>query len=95
MGTDEALFFSNSQQFEGEFLRTSDDRLVGELKKIEDSVELIQTLVSTVYSRSAQEEEQQAMRTYLESATDDASREDKIQQLVWALLASPEFRFNH
>lgn len=95
VGTDEALFFSNSQQFEGEFLRSSDDRLVGELKKIENSDELIQTLVSTVYSRSAQEEEQQAMRAYLESATDDASREDKIQQLVWALLASPEFRFNH
>lgn len=93
VGTDEALLFSNSDRFANEFLRTSGDRLVGELKKIESSEIVVQKVYQSIFSREPTQVEKQALLQYLDR--DQASKETVLQQVVWALLASPEFRFNH
>ncbi|MDA7527994.1 DUF1549 and DUF1553 domain-containing protein [bacterium] len=93
VGTDEALLFSNSDRFANEFLRTSDDRLIGELKKIESSEIAVEKVYQSIFCREPTEVEKQALLQYLDR--DQESKETVLQQVVWALLASPEFRFNH
>ncbi len=93
IGVGEALLFSNGPQIEGEYLRDSQDRLVGILKGITDRNQLIQTAFRAVLSREAQPEEVEAIAAFL------AAREDRpvaaIQQFVWALITDSEFRFNY
>lgn len=93
VGTDEALLFSNSSRFEGEFLRTSGDRLVGQLAKLVTDEELIDTAYRSVLSRPPSDEERGQFIKYFTNRKDQ--REAAIQQVVWTLFASPEFRFNH
>lgn len=92
VGTDEALLISNSGRFENDFLRTSDDRLIGQLKKLESLEERLEAAFRAILSRDPSDEEREAIGPFL------AAREDRLdqalQQLTWILLASPEFRFN-
>ncbi|HVX11237.1 MAG TPA: DUF1549 domain-containing protein [Pirellulales bacterium] len=89
----EALLFSNGPQIEGDYLRDSADRLVGALKAIGDRPQAIRTAFVAVLSREPQAEEVEWCANYL------AARDDRPvaawQQLVWALVNSSEFRFNH
>jgi hypothetical protein len=93
VGVGEALLFSNSPQIEQEFLRDSGDRLLGILKGISDPSALIQTAFVAVLSRPPQPEETEAIAAYL------ASRADRpvpaLQQMLWSLVTSGEFRFNY
>jgi hypothetical protein len=93
IGVGEALLFSNGAQIESEYLRDSQDRLVGVLKAITDRNQLIQTAFRAALSREAQPEEVEAIVQFL------AAREDRpaaaIQQFVWALITDSEFRFNY
>ena len=93
MGTDEALLFSNSQRFENEFLRTSDDRLIGGLKKLDSADEQLTLMFRSILSRAPNDIERQSISAFLEPRVD--RNEDALRQVVWALLSSPEFRFNH
>jgi hypothetical protein len=93
IGVGEALLFSNGPQIESEYLRDSNDRLVGLLKEITDRSQLIQIAFRVVLSREAHPEEVEAIVQFL------GAREDRpvaaIQQFVWALITDSEFRFNY
>jgi hypothetical protein len=86
----EALLMSNSERIERTYLRGG---LVARLAKIEDTRELVTQAVWSILSRPPNEEEIELLAGYV-SARDDR-REQSCAQLVWALLASSEFRFNH
>lgn len=93
VGTDEALLFSNSERFENEFLSASGQKLVGALRDQETVEEQISLAFRSVLSRDPTKLEQQLFEQHLQ---DRQERIDEgLQQIVWALLASPEFRFNH
>ncbi len=89
----ESLFFSNAERVQNDLLRDSGDRLVGILKAQTDRDIGIQTAYRVILSRAPSEEELNAFRGFL------SQREDRSvagwQQAVWALITSPEFRFNY
>jgi Protein of unknown function (DUF1549)/Protein of unknown function (DUF1553) len=92
IGAAEALFMSNGSKL-NELLGDGGDRLVGQLSKITDRRERVELAVRNILSRSPDDEEIAVLTDFL------AHREDRpveaARQLVWALLAGGEFRFNH
>lgn len=93
VSVDEALLFSNGGQIMNDYLRDGDDRLVGALIRMEQTDALVTTAFECTLSREPTDEERTAFATYLDERSD--RRAAAIQQLVWALVTSPEFRFNH
>jgi hypothetical protein len=89
----EALLFSNSERMQRELLSDAGDRLVGRLKQIKDAKELVDVAVRSVLSRPATAEEQKLLGDYLRQRA--GRHVEACRQVVWALLTSPEFRFNH
>lgn len=89
----EALLFSNNERIEKEYLRDANDRLVGMLKSISDPGQLAQTAYLSIYSRLPDADETAALTQFL------AARSDRpvaaLQQALWALITSGEFRFNY
>ena len=93
VGVGEALLFSNGDALLKECLDEGKGRLIGRLKEIKEPEKLAEQAVRSVMSRSATTEEVAAMAEYLRKRSDRPAA--ATQQIVWALLASPEFRFNH
>jgi hypothetical protein len=93
VAVDEALFFSNSQRIQNEMLSDSDDRLLGALKKGENQNQAIEVLWLTVLGRVPQVDEITSANNWLDRIPD--KKNESRTQLLWALLAGPEFRFNH
>jgi hypothetical protein len=89
----EALLLSNGEQIAGDLLRDSNDSLVGKLKTVEDDRELVETAVWNVLSRPADDQEIKDLTDYLGRRQDE--RNAAIRQIVWALLAASENRFNY
>lgn len=92
VSVDEALLFSNGPAIAGEFLADAPQRLVGRLAR-EPGTDVIEGAFGAVLSRSPTADERAAVAEYLERRSDRLP--EAIQQVVWALLTSPEFRFNH
>ncbi len=93
VGVDEALLFANSPQFTENYLRDGNDRLVGVLKQQTDRPARIASAYWATLSRAPSAEEVAACEQYL--AKRDADPLAATKQMVWALLTSPELRFNH
>lgn len=95
IGVREALFFSNSEEVQNRILRTSNDSLVGHLvrQSAEDPTIAIQTAFRNTLCRLPVEKEVELTHAYLSSRQDQL--ESAWKQIVWALLTSSEFRFNH
>ena len=93
VAVDEALFFSNSQRIQNEMLSDSDDRLLGALKKRENQNQAIEVLWLTVLGRVPQVDEITSANNWLDRIPE--KKNESRTQLLWALLAGPEFRFNH
>lgn len=93
VGTDEALLFNNSEDFHSDYLASGDGQLVSYLGEMNDDDHVIETAFRTVLSRPPTATELGAVTLHL--AQRPEQRIEGIRQLVWALLASPEFRFNH
>ena len=93
VAVDEALFFSNSQRIQNEMLRDSDDRLLGALRKGENQNQAIEVLWLTVLGRVPQVDEITSANNWLDRIPE--KKNESRTQLLWALLAGPEFRFNH
>ncbi len=93
VGVDEALLFANSPQFTDNYLRDSNDRLVGVLKQQTDRPARIASAYWATLSRAPSADEVAACEQYL--AKRDADPLAATRQMVWALLTSPELRFNH
>lgn len=89
----ESLWFSNHPQIQNEYLQSGGNRLVGSLLRFESDEELIRESIQAVLCRDPDPDEMTAMLQYLQSKTE--RRTDAIGQIVWALMSSPEFRFNH
>ena len=93
IAVDEALFFSNSGRVQDDLLRDSDDRLLGQLKKIEDQSQGIETLWLAVLNRVPKPDELASATAWLDHVPD--RKDESRKQLLWGILAGPEFRFNH
>lgn len=89
----EALWFSNNLSLQKDLLSTSKDRLVGYLQTLETDDEVVSAAFASILNRTADAEEKIAIKNYLAERED--RRDDALKQVVWALLATPEFRFNH
>lgn len=88
----EALLFTNNTNLQKELLEGG-GTLASRLKQEPDLSRRAELAVRTVLCRPAKSEEVQAISDYLRRRGDriDAA----CQQIVWALLTSAEFRFNH
>ncbi len=93
IGVAEALLFSNGKRVDHELLADGAGRLVARLMKIAAPDEQVALAVRNVLCREPDDDEKRVLREYLERRTDRP--EEACRQLVWALLTSPEFRFNH
>ena len=93
VAVDEALFFSNNGRIDNDLLRDSGDRLVGYMKELKDPAAAVVTAFEAVNSRQPTNEEQAAMFEYLKVREENEPA--ALKQVVWALLTSPELRFNY
>jgi Protein of unknown function (DUF1549)/Protein of unknown function (DUF1553) len=93
IGVAEALFFSNGKRVVDDLLADGDGRLFLRLKQTAAPAEQIDLAVRNVLSRPPDDEDRRVLGEYLADRTD---RPDQAcRQLLWALLTSAEFRFNH
>jgi len=91
---EQALFLSNDAMIHS-WLNPNSLNLTGRLGKLpEDNPQAIaEELYLSVLTRFPEEDEVQAVSAYL--ADRGAERAQALQELVWALVTSAEFRFNH
>jgi len=88
---DQALYLNNGSRVTGWL--TSNSYLVGKLLKLEDPAQIAEDLYISVLSRKPNQAETQRVGEFLASVGDQ--KQQALQDMVWALLASSEFRFNH
>ncbi len=89
---DQALFFDNGGQVRG-WVAPSAGNLSDRLLKIKDARLLAEELYLSVLTRRPSDEESAEIDRYLAARSNDRSA--AVQEAVWALLTSSEFRFNH
>ena len=93
VAVDEALLFANSDRIRNDFIRDGNDRLFGDLKKQTDHSEMIRMACLSILSREPEPTEIAAISEFLAARTD--RRDAGIRDMLWALMTSPELRFNH
>lgn len=93
IGVGEALLFSNSEKISKQYLTDAGDGLIAAMKKAPDDKERIDLAVRSVFSRPPTSAEIDILGGFLRQREDRPA--DAYRQMVWALLASTEFRFNH
>jgi hypothetical protein len=74
-------------------LEATGKNLVSRLAKTADTGKLVETVVWTVLSRAPEAEEQKVLAEWVEKRGKDRAK--ACGQLIWALMTSAEFRFNH
>lgn len=89
VGIDEPLKLSNDEGV----LKAMGGKLIPALRKLPDARQQIDEATWTVLSRPATSEEHKLFGEYLQQRKDRP--EAGLQQVFWALINSPEFRFNH
>ncbi|MCA9071529.1 MAG: DUF1553 domain-containing protein, partial [Planctomycetaceae bacterium] len=93
VSVDEALYFSNNARVQSDFLRDSGDKLVGYLKSKEDPAEIIHNAFRVTLNREPEPAELSAFQEYIKQRAERPV--EGLQQVAWALLTSPELRFNY
>jgi len=93
VGVDEAMLFANNESLLKEVLADAPGSLVSRLKQIAEPEKRAELAVRSVLSRPGRSEEIQTLADYLRRRPDRSAGAN--QQMLWALLASAEFRFNH
>jgi hypothetical protein len=93
VGVGEAMLFANNEGLLKELLSEAPGSLVNRLQQVSDPDKRAETAVRAVLNRPARPEEVQALSSYLQQRQDRPAA--ACQQMVWALLTSAEFRFNH
>jgi len=88
----QALFFGNGGTIEN-WVKPSGDNLTARLDKLTDAGKLAETMYLAVFTRRPTETETREVAGYLKGREKDRSL--AIQEMLWALLSSNEFRFNH
>jgi hypothetical protein len=89
IGVNEALKLSNASNL----VKTTGDKLAAALAKLPDRSQQIEEAVWTVWSRAPSPEETELLTAYLDQR--QTPPVESLQQMIWALVNSPEFRFNH
>jgi hypothetical protein len=92
IGASEALLLSNGAPL-GDLLAEGGDRLAGRLAGIADRHEQIDLAVRNVLGRAPDDEELALLDAFLAERSDRPA--EGCRQLLWSLLTSSEFRFNH
>lgn len=93
VSVDEALYFNNNDRVQTDLLRDAPDRLIGYLKTTSDRSTAITAAFRVVLSRAPDADELATFEKYLAERAERPT--EGLQQVVWALLTSPEMRFNH
>lgn len=88
----EALFMSNNAATQ-ELITPANDNLAAQLGKIEDTRKLITTAKRNVLNRPPEDAELQQLTSWFDDQKTD--RSETAGQLIWILVTSAEFRFNH
>ncbi|MEZ6140251.1 MAG: DUF1553 domain-containing protein [Zavarzinella sp.] len=91
VGVTEALLFSNSDQI-NRLLFQSGNSLIKPLVALPLN-ERVSEMYRFVFARTPTAIEMNLIQEYLKQRNDRA--EEALQQVIWALVSSPEFRFNH
>jgi hypothetical protein len=87
----QALFLANAESIAA-WLQPQHDNLTAQLEKISQPGQLAEALYLNMLSRRPTPAETSAVEAHLSAAAD---RVAAIEQLVWSLAASAEFRLNH
>ena len=93
VSVEEGLLFSNSEKVDKELLNEKDDRLLRHLLDTGDAEKMFRDAYQQVLARAPQAEELKALSQYVEQRSDRPV--DAIRQVVWAMMAGTEFRFNY
>ena len=88
---DQALYFTNGSRIMGWV--NSNSYLTGRLIKTESAVEISEQLYISLLNRRPSVQETKQVSDYLTARTDQKA--EIVREMIWALLASTEFRFNH
>ena len=89
----EALFMSNNPAMQS-LVKHSSGNLVAQLSELDSTSQVVTSAMRTVLTRAPSADEMQQYSVWF----DRQSQGDRVQtceQLVWALVTSAEFRFNH
>jgi hypothetical protein len=89
---DQALFLGNGTALEG-WIKSAPGRLSERLTKTTDTDALADDLYLSVLTRHATADERRAVADFLQPRTKD--RAVAVEEMIWALVSSNEFRFNH
>jgi hypothetical protein len=92
VGVSEAMLFANNQSLQKGLLE-GDDSLAAKLATEPDAARRADLAVRAILCRPARPDEIQTLSEYLRRRAD--RDQAACQQIVWALLTSAEFRFNH
>ena len=89
----EALFLSNNDRVSRDLVSTNGGKLAHRLLQEKDPAKQVEMAFRSTLSRPPSEQEQKLFTQYLAERQD---RQDAAcSQIVWALMTSAEFRFNH
>jgi hypothetical protein len=88
----QALYLGNASQVSSE-LQPQGDNLAARLLATDDGDVLANEVCLSVLSRPATEAEQADIAAFLTASSE--SRPQAVAELIWAMLSSNEFRFNH
>jgi len=89
---DQALFLANGALVRG-WLKPRPGNLTDRLSRLEGPAAVAEELYLSVLTRRPSDDETKEVTDYLKGR--GADRPAALQDLVWALIASAEFRFNH
>jgi hypothetical protein len=93
IGVGEALLFSNGDRVMKEFLTDGAGSTLGRVKAMKEPKEAVAFLVECAYGRPATDDEVKTLTAYVAKRSDRTA--DAYRQVLWALVAGPEFRFNY
>ncbi len=88
----QALYLGNASQVSGE-LAPNGENLAARLLASEDAAAAADELCMAVFSRAPTDDEQADIAAFLDVAAED--RPQAVAELIWAMLSSNEFRFQH
>jgi hypothetical protein len=90
--TTEALFMSNHAEVQ-RLTAPAGNNLAARLAALADTGEVVDTAVWTVLSRAPEADERAELMKWLDGHKQDRAK--ACGEMVWALMTSAEFRFNH
>lgn len=93
IGVGEALLFSNGDRVSRDFLTDGNGTLLARVKDMKSTADAVTLLVRVAYGRTPTAAEEKALIAYVEKRSD--RRVEAYRQVLWALVTSPEFRFNY